>query len=152
MTPAVKALERQGIAHTVHRYEVGERRRACGEAVRCGDGCRTGDRLQDPGRTAQRWRAGGGRRPGDRHPGSTLSRGRGWGEERGDGGTVCRREGNRVRHRGDQYRSANAGGFACSWTPPLSAAEKVYVSAGRRGLQVEVSPGDLVLVTGATNL
>jgi Cys-tRNA(Pro)/Cys-tRNA(Cys) deacylase len=28
--------------------------------------------------------------------------------------------------------------------------QTVYVSAGRRGLQVQVTPQDLVLVTGAT--
>ena len=48
-------------------------------------------------------------------------------------------------------RSASASGCRRSSTPRPRTFETVFVSAGRRGLQVELAPADLIRLTGATH-
>jgi Cys-tRNA(Pro)/Cys-tRNA(Cys) deacylase len=148
-TPAITALERAGVAHTVHSYELaGDDDRSYGEAVAAALGV-PGDRLfktlvalvdgdptvavvpvdgsLDMKRLA---RAAGGKRAGMAPPDAA---------ERLTGYVV-----GGVSPLGMKRR------LRMIVDEALEAHDTVFVSAGRRGLQVELAPRDLLAVTGAS--
>ena len=150
MTPGIKALEKQGIAHAVHRYEASESdERTYGEAVAAAMGA-------DPATVYK-----------------TLI------VQLNDGklvvavvpvtGTLDLRRlaaaaGAKGAAMAQPSVAEKATGYVTGGISPFgqrkrlrtyvdSSAQRhqtVFVSAGRRGLQVEVKPDDLVLVTGAS--
>jgi Cys-tRNA(Pro)/Cys-tRNA(Cys) deacylase len=148
-TPAITALERAGVAHTVHPYELsGAGDRSYGEAVAEALGV-PGDRLfktlvalvdgeptvavvpvdghLDMKRLAK---AAGGKRAGMAPPDVA---------ERLTGYVV-----GGVSPLGQKRRLPMVVDAA------IEAHDTVFVSAGRRGLQVELAPADLVEITGAS--
>ncbi|HSG80036.1 MAG TPA: Cys-tRNA(Pro) deacylase [Acidimicrobiia bacterium] len=148
-TPAISALERAGISHTVHPYELaGDDERSYGEAVAAALGV-PGDRLfktlvalvdgdpvvavvpvdgnLDMKRLA---RASGGKRAGMAPPEVA---------ERLTGYVV-----GGVSPLGQKRRLSMVVDEA------IGAHDTVFVSAGRRGLQVELAPDDLLAATGAS--
>lgn len=148
-TPAITALERAGVAHTVHPYELsGDDDRSYGEAVAAALGV-AGDRLfktlvaladgepvvavvpVDGSLDMKGFaRAAGAKRAGMAPP-EVAERLTGYVV----GGVSPLGMKRRLRMIADDA---------------IEAHDTVFVSAGRRGLQVELSPGDLVALTGAT--
>ncbi len=150
MTPAIKALERQGIAHTVHRYEVAEGDdRTYGEAVAAALGAdpatvyKTLVAQLDTGELVvaivpvtgtldlRRLAAAARAKSAEMAKPAVAERATGY----VTGGISPFGQKKRLR----TFADASA-----------QLHEHVYVSAGRRGLQVRVTPSDLVAVTGAT--
>lgn len=150
MTPGIKALERQGIAHTVHRYEVGvSDERTYGEAVAAALGAEpatvfktlvaqlTGGELVvavvpvTGALDLRRLAAVAEAKSAAMAEPSLAERATGY----VTGGISPFGQRKRLR----TFVDSSAQRY-----------ETVYVSAGRRGLQVQVTPRDLVLVTGAT--
>ena len=150
MTPGIKFLEKQKIAHTVHKYEVGESDdRTYGEAVAAAMGA-------DPATVFKTLVA-------QLNDGElvvavvpvtgTLDLGR-----------LAAAAGAKSAAMAKPPVAEKATGYVTGGISPFgqrkrlrtfvdSSAQRcqtVYVSAGRRGLQVQVTPDDLVLVTGAT--
>ena len=70
-------------------------------------------------------------------------------QQGGDGRREGRRAGHRVRRRRHLPVRPEAARTRPSSTSPSSCWDTVYVSGGRRGLDVEIAPADLVEVTGA---
>lgn len=150
MTPAIKALQRQGISHTVHRCEVGERdERTYGEAVAAAMGA-------DPAtvfKTLVAQLTGGELVVAVVPVTGAL-----------DLRVLAAVAGAKSAAMAAPSAAEKATGYVTGGISPVgqrkrlrtfvdSSAQRyetVYVSAGRRGLQVEITPYDLVLVTGAT--
>lgn len=150
MTPGIKALERQGIAHTVHRYEAGESdERTYGEAVAAVMGA-------DPAtvfKTLVAQLAGGELVVAVVPVTGTLDLRR-----------LATVAGAKSAAMAQPSLAEKTTGYVTGGISPFgqrkrlrtfvdSSAqhhETVYVSAGRRGMQVQITPHDLVLATGAT--
>lgn len=150
MTPAIKALEKQGIAHTIHRYEVNESdERTYGEAVAAAIGA-------DPAtvfKTLVAQLIGGELVVAVVPVTGTLDLRR-----------LAAVTGAKSAAMAQPSAAEKATGYVTGGISPFgqrkrlrtfvdSSAQRhetVYVSAGRRGLQVQVTPHDLVVTTSAT--
>ena len=150
MTPGIKALERLKIAHTVHKYEVADSdERTYGEAVAAALGA-------DPTtvfKTLVAELAGGELVVAVVPVTGTLDLGR-----------LAAAAGAKSAAMAKPPVAEKATGYVTGGISPFGQRkrlrtfvdasaerhESVFVSGGRRGLQVQVTPGDLVLVTGAT--
>ena len=150
MTPGIKALERQGIAHTVHRYEVGESDdRTYGEAVAAAMGAEPATVFK----TLVAQLTGGELVVAVVPVTGTLDLRR-----------LAVIAGAKSAVMADPSLAEKATGYITGGISPFGQRKRlrtfvdssarrhqtVYVSAGRRGLQVQVTPHDLVLATGAT--
>lgn len=150
MTPGIKALEKQGIAHTVHRYEVGESdERTYGEAVAAAIGAEPATVFK----TLVAQLTGGELVVAVVPVTGTLDLRR--------LAAVAEAKSAEMAKPSDAEKAT---GYVTGGISPFgqrkrlrtfvdSSAQRhqtVYVSAGRRGLQVQVTPQDLVLATGAT--
>lgn len=150
MTPGIKALERQGIAHTLHRYEVRESdERTYGEAVAAALGAEPATVFK----TLVAQLTGGELVVAVVPVTGTLDLRR-----------LAAVAAAKSAAMAEPSLAEKATGYVTGGISPFgqrkrlrtfvdSSAERyetVYVSAGRRGLQVQVTPHDLVLVTGAT--
>jgi Cys-tRNA(Pro)/Cys-tRNA(Cys) deacylase len=150
LTPGIKALERQGIAHTVHRYQVDESdERTYGEAVAAAMGAEPATVFK----TLVAQLTGGELVVAVVPVTGTLDLRR--------LAAVAEAKGADMAKPSDAEKAT---GYVTGGISPFgqrkrlrtfvdSSAQRhqtVYVSAGRRGLQVQVTPQDLVLVTGAT--
>jgi Cys-tRNA(Pro)/Cys-tRNA(Cys) deacylase len=150
LTPAIKALEKQGIAHTLHRYQVGAGdERTYGEAVALAMGSEPATVFK----TLVAQLTGGDLVVAVVPVTGTLDLRR--------LAAVAEAKGAEMAKPSDAEKAT---GYVTGGISPFgqrkrlrtfvdSSAQRhqtVYVSAGRRGLQVQVTPQDLVLVTGAT--
>jgi Cys-tRNA(Pro)/Cys-tRNA(Cys) deacylase len=150
LTPGIKALERQGIAHTVHRYEVGvSDERTYGEAVAAAMGAEPATVFK----TLVAQLTGGELVVGVVPVTGTLDLRR-----------LAAVAGAKSAAMAEPSLAEKATGYVTGGISPFgqrkrlrtfvdSSAQRhqtVYVSAGRRGLQVQVTPDDLVRATGAT--
>ena len=150
MTPAIKALEKQGIAHTVHRYQVDESdERTYGEAVAAAMSAESATVFK----TLVAQLTGGELVVAVVPVTGTLDLRR--------LAAVAEAKSAEMAKPSDAEKAT---GYVTGGISPFgqrkrlrtfvdSSAQRhqtVYVSAGRRGLQVQVTPQDLVLVTGAT--
>jgi Cys-tRNA(Pro)/Cys-tRNA(Cys) deacylase len=150
MTPAIKALEQLGITHTVHRYQVAEAdERTYGEAVAAALGA-------DPStvfKTLVAQLEGGELVVAIVPVTGTLDLRR-----------LAATAGAKSAAMARPAEAEKATGYVTGGISPFGqrkklrtfldstaeAQEAVYVSAGRRGIQVRVEPRDLVRATGAT--
>ena len=150
MTPAIKALEKQGIAHTLHRYEVTESdERTYGEAVAAAMGAEPATVFK----TLVAQLNGGELVVAVVPVTGTLDLRR-----------LAAAAGAKSAEIAKPSAAGKATGYVTGGISPFgqrkrlrtfvdSSAQRhetVYVSAGRRGLQVQVTPHDLMLATGAT--
>ena len=150
MTPAIKTLEKQGIAHTVHRYLVDESdERTYGEAVAAAMGAEPATVFK----TLVAQLTGGELVVAVVPVTGTLDLGR--------LAAVSEAKSAEMAKPSDAEKAT---GYVTGGISPFGQRKRlrtfvdasaqrhqtVYVSAGRRGLQVQVMPHDLVLVTGAT--
>jgi Cys-tRNA(Pro)/Cys-tRNA(Cys) deacylase len=150
LTPAIKALERQGIAHTVHRYQAGEGdERTYGEAVAAAMGAEPATVFK----TLVAQLSGGELVVAVVPVTGTLDLRR-----------LAAVAGAKSAAMAEPSLAEKATGYVTGGISPFGQrkrlrafvdssaqrCETVYVSAGRRGLQVQVTPQDLVLVTSAT--
>ncbi len=141
-TPAIVAAERAGISFTVHEYAHDPKAASYGleAAEKLGvDPARVFKTLvaDVDGTLDRRCRArrGAARPEGARQAGD-------------DGGPEARGADDRLRRRRDQpARPAQAAADAASTTRRWPSTT-IHVSAGRRGLEIELAPGDLLALTG----
>lgn len=150
MTPGIKALERRGIAHTLHRYQVSESdERTYGEAVAAALGAEPATVFK----TLVAQLTGGELVVAVVPVTGALDLRRLAAVAEAKSAAMA-----------EPSLAEKATGYVTGGISPFgqrkrlrtfvdSSAQRyetVYVSAGRRGLQVQVTPRDLVLVTGAT--
>lgn len=150
MTPAIKALERQGIAHTIQRYEVSESdERTYGEAVAAALGAEPATVFK----TLVAQLTGGELVVAVVPVTGTLDLRR-----------LAAVAGAKSAAMAEPSVAEKATGYVTGGISPFGQRKRlrtfvdssaqdcdtVYVSAGKRGLQVQVTAYDLVLVTDAT--
>lgn len=150
MTPGIKALKRQGIAHTVHRYEVRESdERTYGQAVAAAMGAEPATVFK----TLVAQLAGGELVVAVVPVTGTLDLRR-----------LADAAGAKSAAMAEPSLAEKSTGYVTGGISPFGQRKKlrtfvdsaaqsydaVYVSAGRRGMQVQITPQDLVLATGAT--
>jgi ybaK/ebsC protein len=150
LTPGIKALERRGIAHTLHRYQVSESdERTYGEAVAAALGAEPATVFK----TLVAQLTGGELVVAVVPVTGTL-----------DLRLLAAVAEAKSAAMAEPSLAEKATGYVTGGISPFgqrkrlrtfvdSSAQRyetVYVSAGRRDLQVQVTPHDLVLVTGAT--
>ena len=146
-TPATVALTRPAIAFTLHAYDHDPRAASYGLEAAEALGV-------DPARVFKtlHGRVDGAARGGSCRSRAARPQGAGPGgrrEQGGDGRPGRRRAGHRVRRRRHLPGRPEAARTRPCSTRRRSTTPTVFVSAGRRGLDLEIAPADLVRITGA---
>lgn len=149
MTPAIKLLETRKVAHTVHRYEVGDvEETTYGEAVAAALGVEPGRVFKTLVAQTKDGELVVGIVPVDRPLDLNL---------------LAKAAGAKSTHLASPADAERATGYVTGGISPFAQKKRlrtfvdrsmaehgtIFCSAGRRGLQVEIAPADLRQVTGA---